>query len=305
MASVATWSTTAASNTSVGGISTDGNVTLVNQIDNMFRGQMAEVATSRDDGTIINVYPRGYLHGLTLSNNSGDATNDIDISAGECVSDTSPYWRMALASALTKRLDAAWAVGTGNGGLDTGAIANTTYHVWLIARSDTGVVDALFSTSATSPTMPASYDRKRRIGSIIRAAAAIRTFHQVGDQFDLDTPVVDRSSTAAAASALFALTVPAGINCRPMIFVTESANASSSSSQWLGSPGLGDTSAVDKVIEIASPAGGIIGISLSAPPYYVTNTSRQLYYAHIIASGTSAFSTLTTTGWIDTRGKDA
>jgi hypothetical protein len=43
-----TWSQTAASNTAVGGISTDGNVTLVNQIDNMFRGMMAELAVARD-----------------------------------------------------------------------------------------------------------------------------------------------------------------------------------------------------------------------------------------------------------------
>jgi hypothetical protein len=58
-------------------------------------------------------------------------------------------------------------LGTAAGALDTGAIANSTwYHVWLIERVDTGVVDVLFSLSATAPTMPANYTRKRRIGSM-------------------------------------------------------------------------------------------------------------------------------------------
>jgi len=78
---------------------------------------------------------------------------------------------MTLASGLTKRLDANWAVGTNQGGLDTGSIANTTYYVWLIQRSDTGVVDALFSLSSTSPTMPSNYDRKRLVGSFSRVGA--------------------------------------------------------------------------------------------------------------------------------------
>ena len=115
-------------------------------------------------------FPTGHLYGLTLSNNGSDATNDIDIAAGTA-RDASDTVNMVLASALTKRLDASWAVGTGNGGLDTGSIADTTYHVWLIKRSDTGVVDALFSTSATSPTMPSDYDYKLLIGYLVRASS--------------------------------------------------------------------------------------------------------------------------------------
>ena len=73
---------------------------------------------------------------------------------------------IVLTSALTKRLDGAWTVGNNNGGVDTGSdgTANAFYYLWIIKRSDTGVVDALFSTSATSPTMPTNYDRKQRVG---------------------------------------------------------------------------------------------------------------------------------------------
>jgi hypothetical protein len=121
--------------------------------------------------TTFNKAPAGHLYGLTLSNNGSDAANDIDIAVGSAASDAASSVMMTLASALTKRLDAGWAVGTNQGGLDTGAVGNNIYYVWEIQRSDTGVVDALFSLSSTAPTMPANYDRKRVIGSFARVSA--------------------------------------------------------------------------------------------------------------------------------------
>ena len=152
-----------------------------------------------------------YLSGLTLSNNGCDATNDIDIAVGvACASDQSAM--LTLAAGLTKRLDAAWVVGTNQGGLDTGSIANTTYHVWLIRRSDTGVVDALFSTSATSPTMPTSYDQKRRIGSILRESGTIIPFTQDGDFFRrTNSKQVTTSANPGTSPVTVTLAVPIGI----------------------------------------------------------------------------------------------
>jgi hypothetical protein len=71
---------------------------------------------------------------------------------------------MTLAAAINKTT-AAWAVGGGNGALDTGAIAaNTWYNVHLIKRADTGFTDVLLSTSATAPKLPTNYTLFRRIG---------------------------------------------------------------------------------------------------------------------------------------------
>lgn len=110
--------------------------------------------------------PRSYISGLVLANNSGAPTTSVDISVG-VARDSGNTYDLSLTSTLTKRINATWAVGSTNGGLDTGSVATSTwYYVWLIRRSDTGVVDALFSTSATSPTMPANYDAKRLLGSI-------------------------------------------------------------------------------------------------------------------------------------------
>ena len=89
-------------------------------------------------------FARGNIFGLTLSNNASDATNDIDIATGQATSSAGTQV-MTVATAFTKQLDAVWAVGTNAGGLDTGTIANATYHVHAIRRSDTGVVDAVFS----------------------------------------------------------------------------------------------------------------------------------------------------------------
>lgn len=115
---------------------------------------------------------QGFSFGLGLSTNATDAANDVDIAVGAAAADVSPYALMQLNTALTKRIDAAWAVGNNNGGLDTGTVAAaSTYYIWLIQRSDTLVTDALFSLSSTAPTMPTNYDRKRRIGSLIRSSS--------------------------------------------------------------------------------------------------------------------------------------
>ena len=238
---------------------------------------------------------RGVQWGLELSNNGTDATNDIDIAVG-VASDVTAGRYLQLSSALTKRLDAAWAVGTGNGGLDTGTIANTTYHIWLIRRSDTGVVDALFSTSASSPTMPAGYDQKCRIGSILRAAGAIRAFFQVGDYFYLKTPVldVDLTDPGTAASGI-TLTVPAGIDILAITNIEVTANGVSAIAVYLSS-----NSAVDMAPSLsAAPLGQVY-----APTTQAAEASVMVHYntgCRIRASASAVSDRLrvVSLGWLD------
>lgn len=94
--------------------------------------------------TATGTMPRSYLAGLGLANNASDATNDIDIAVG-AARDSTNAEDIALASALTKQLDATWVVGTNQGMRDGGTIANASYHLFLIKRSDTDVVDVLAS----------------------------------------------------------------------------------------------------------------------------------------------------------------
>ncbi len=158
------------------------------------------------------------IHGLTYANNGSDATNDIDIATGGAMDATGAYW-MALASALTKQSDVAWAVGTNAGWLDTGAIGNNDYYIWLIARSDTGVVDSLLSLSSTAPTMPTNYDYKRLIGWIKRVGGTIvafDTYETEGGGLELtwDVPTLDVNlvNTLTTARRTDAVKVPLNLS---------------------------------------------------------------------------------------------
>lgn len=126
----------------------------------------------------------GRIQGLVLSNNAADANHDIDIAIGRA-SDTTNTVMLELSSSITKRLDAPWAAGTNQGGLDTGTKGvNGSYHLYLIQRAADGSIDALFSTSATNPVMPAGYSHRRRIGAVTTDGGGnIRAFRQIGGWF--------------------------------------------------------------------------------------------------------------------------
>jgi hypothetical protein len=57
----------------------------------------------------------------------------------------------------------------GAGGLDSGAgmeVISTWYFIWCIYNPSTAAVNAMFSTSATAPTMPSGYTYKALVGAV-------------------------------------------------------------------------------------------------------------------------------------------
>src|SRR3990167_11415009 len=152
--------------------------------------------------------PRGHIWGLTMSN-AADAVNDITVAVGEARNEDDTE-DMTLAGAITKQLDAAWAVGTAAGGLNTGAKANDTwYEVHLIKRTDPGVVDVMFTTTANRATLPTSYDKQRRIGWIRNnGVPTILAFTQVEEYVTLTTQRNDVDATSTASAAAVTLTAP-------------------------------------------------------------------------------------------------
>ena len=175
--------------------------------------------------------PPLHISGLVIANNVTDAAKDIDIATGEA-RDIADADTLELTSALTKQIDASWAVGTDAGGLDgTESVAGTPdadtwYHVWLIKRSDTGVVDVLFSESATAPTMPASYDYKRRIGAVLTDATpdiiAFAMYESLSGirAVEWDDPPLDVSVTNLGTAAVqYVLSVPLGIQVKVAVNV--------------------------------------------------------------------------------------
>jgi len=236
-----------------------------------------------------------YLSGFELSNNGSDANNDIDIAIGFCADSTNTTM-INLASGLTKRLDAAWAAGTNQGGLDTGSKATSTwYHVYAIAKAD-ATTDILFSTSASAPTMPTDYVYKRRVGSIkTDGSGNIIAFKQFGDNFFWLTRPVERSLAAAADTSahLLAISTPLGVNTMAMVMgITNTA-----SGQFVNIQSPYET-------DITPDANNTITQGSTYNAYMLnilTDTSSQIRHR---SSSTGNNFSIISRGWIDYRGKN-
>ncbi len=257
-------------------------------------------------------FPRGYLAGLGATNNAGDATNDIDFAVGEA-RDSTHAVNLVAATAMTKQLDATWAAGTNAGGkMSAAAIADTTYHLYVIRKDSDGTCDFGFDVSATAPTMPSGYTYFRRIGSIVRASGAIRAFRQDGDHFFWKTPVRDVDATAVAASTLTTFSVPLGIRVKPRIAVNIGMAGTNANSGFHIQLGNGDDStSVVSVCAVNNGPNNSHAATLATD--FLTDTSARLYYAAVTGgydSGTAPSSgaatptmKLHTIGWVDTRGR--
>lgn len=233
------------------------------------------------------------VYGLTLSTAGSSAT--FGIAAGGASG-------MVLGSAYTKTTSA-WAVGTGNGSLDTGTVANSTwYHAWLIQRSDTGVVDILTSTSATAPTMPSNYDRKRRIGAMkTDGSAQWKKFTQLNDAFYWALPVQDATASDITGTSAFdkvLASVPTGVRVGALL-----------RGYWRHGTATNDILISDPTLDQArgTPTGnttatsetnnGISNFNITV----FTDTAAKVQIEASDASPTSFY--IVTCGWIDPRGQ--
>jgi hypothetical protein len=262
------------------------------------------ISVSRQTGLVsLTGHPAGYampgqLSGLTMSVNGGNAFC-LDVAPGGATSDdnTTP---MLLAATWTKNLTAVFGAGNGTtfGGMDTGSVAaNTWYHVWLILNPTGNVADLLFSLSATAPTLPAGYTKKRRIGSIkTNASSQITPFSQYGDQFLLGTTTAWNEYNGAGLATSLSLTglqfVPSGVKVEAILHLV--CTNASSCNVLLMSPDSAVTGFGAWTIQV--PPGSFGG----GQHHIRTNTSAQFLIGATVA-GTALY--CTTMGWFDNRGK--
>lgn len=262
------------------------------------------------DGTQFHVvsraedrFPRGHIAGGTLSNNSGDATNDIDIAAGEARNSTNVIdirW-----SALTKRLDATFAAGTNQGMLDTGSIGDDVYHIFAIRKDSDGSGDILASTSATAPQMPSGYTYFRRIGAIIRATS-IRAFSQFGDEFLLSASVRDVNTTPSTTDAVLStMTVPDGVKVIWIGAMWNTGGATTNSQLYVSSPDQSDEApSVSDVPGFTNQSYNVGNVAFGNRLQIRTNSSAQIRSR--LTSNNAAIGVVAITyGWIDRRGRDS
>lgn len=253
-------------------------------------------------GTLADmVTPAGFIYGLETSNNAVDNNNDIDIGAGYA-RDTTNVDTILLTAAMTKRVDAAWAAGSGNGGrMSAAAVADgTTYHLFVIKNPTTGVVDAGFDVSPTAPTLPTGYTLFRRIASPVRLTGTFWPYKQLGDEFLWGPAVQDVNVSAPGNSGVLrALTVPKGIKVVARILAAKSGGGSGvGNDTYISSPDQNDEVPATQL----GYADSSITYQANAELFVRTNTACQIRTrSNQGGGGTLKIYTL---GYIDTRGKN-
>lgn len=230
---------------------------------------------------------------ITISNGT-DSDHDIDFTAGNFNFDDGTG--QAVATALTKQLDNSWAVGNNTGGLDTGTVAaDTFYYCFAIYNPTNQTSDFLFSTSASSPTMPSGYTKKKRIASLVTDGSSnIRngsyTFFGGGYRFIYSTKIAAFTAASPVAGTDLSL------DCPPNTFVLLSGSmAHTGAFSWYS---------VNSKTEGGQVISGTIGNIVAArssitPPFPIlADSSSTIQHGYVSGSGSSSVD-LDLDGWIE------
>lgn len=246
--------------------------------------------------------PRSYLAGLGLSNNVTDGDHDVDIAAGAC-RDSANAADITLA-AITKRIDASWSAGTGNGGLSSSltVAADTWYHMHALIVS--GAADVGFDTSITAANLVTDHSATayRRLGSVLTDGSSnIIAFKQLGDRFLwLDPPLDLNTTTLSTTAQTPTLSVPLDVQVRALINII--ITGGTDRQVYISSPDVNDEAPSLTAAPLSTAirsAGG--SVDATSPGEFRTNTSSQVRIRSTASSTTARIATL---GWFDGRGRD-
>jgi len=240
---------------------------------------------------------RGWIAGLTLST-AGAST--FGVAAGEAADSTNVDLMQIAAISKTT---GAWVVGSGNGALDTGTIgAASWYHVFLIKRPDTGVVDVLVSLSPTAPTLSTNYTLFRRIGVMLTSSSQWVLFRQDGDIFTWDAPVVEvNGANPPGTSAVLVTLTGSPLGIRVRAFGAAAVQTLAAGASLLIS-GQDQTDLAPPPCNVMS-ANAAAGIRSSGWWVAWTNTAKGIRY-RVSLRDANTFVYVFTYGWEDPRGRN-
>lgn len=107
---------------------------------------------------------RGFISGFVPSL-STDTDHDLSFSTGFCRNSTNTAWCIPTWTTLIKRIDAAWAEGTNQGGMATGSVATSTAYYYNLIRknSDETVFDIVIDVSPSQANTPSGWTFIREI----------------------------------------------------------------------------------------------------------------------------------------------
>lgn len=265
-------------------------------------GALADANMDIIDANLVNSLPRGYRAGCGTTLSGGTPSTVISIAVGT-VQDIGNAGSLNLAASITKNINAAWAVGSGNGGLALALVltASTWYHLYLIKRTDTNVVDAYFDTSTSAANIPAPYTLFRRVASCrTDANRLIEEYTQIGRTMLWRRLKNDTANFAAisATAGTYTVTVPTGVEVEALIqaFCSRAAN---NTGIRIYSPGM----QVDAVIDPTANAIGNVGGTAAGATILrhigdlriMTNTSAQVMAVNVSGDAVD----IRTKGWMD------
>ncbi len=265
-------------------------------------GQLTDVEYDGTDFILLNQLPavvqpsnlvgiQGMAKKLTLSASGTSAL--VAVGADELVVESSANAFQVLRSVAVSLSTAV----VGVNGLDSGAIANSTwYSVWVIWNGST--IAGVLSLSATDPVMPAGYTHKARVSWIRTDASAANKYplsfkqsgrtvkYVVAPGSNVTTLPILISGTQGALTPTF---VAASIvNFVPVTATKVSVQLTSPSGLWAIASPNGSVPNTVAALQISNAAG--TQTTLSADFFIET---QQVFYA---ASGTCA---LYAAGWED------
>lgn len=259
------------------------------------------------DTAIFNTgIPRSYLAGLQTTPNA--AATSVSIAVGVAMGNDQST-AIQLTSTLVKTLVSSWAVGTGNGGLyaATSIQGLQSYHLFVIKRTDTDVVDAYYDTSPTAVNIPSPYTIYRRIASMRTTTAAnLIDYVQDGDLFQFKTgrPDVVTTNPGTAAVSAYLNSVASGVNFHAIINIATVQSAVSNTTLLVSDLAIDDQTASSNI----APYGQQYNVNASANngvgwAIVRTSTNNQIRY-RISGSDGSTIVRMSVQGYWDRRGRD-
>ena len=267
-----------------------------------------EALERQDEGLL----PRGWIDGLTLSNNVDDSAADIDIAAGCCRSTVNKAYSyrgaysrqrqhqrdLEFPDSLTKQLDVVWAPGNG-GGRSAESLADDSWHAFAIGGKH--LRDSVFfhnsvTESSVLAAMPGGFTAYRHIMSIVRLTS-IKPFTQIADEIMWTTPTLDvNNATPGTTANTGTLTVPTGIIVLAHINAFHNSGTAGMYISALAQADLAPS------ISAAPLTQGWAGTQAIADSTWVaTNTSGQIRYR---GSANSQFN-IATLGFVHPRGRNS
>ncbi|CAB3957272.1 hypothetical protein [Achromobacter ruhlandii] len=221
-------------------------------------------------------------------------TNTATVAAGAWRSSANDT-NLVLTSAMTKTLQTsgAWAAGSGNNGLFSGAAAvSTWYHVFVIRNTTTGAVDVGFDTSPTAANIPSGYVAYRRVGAIFnQAGGTIRSFLQDGNLFRNTAPIINLNNNGLGAPNTVVVSCPTGVRCLANLTAVVATQAT------YGTAFVYATDESDRTSDSVASAFGGAGFLTAGHISVLTNTSAQVMMRGTGSIPSGAF--LSTNSYVD------